>query len=265
MKSITIQTTKKIYFASDFHLGTDGEAESSACREKKIVEWLESIRDDSSHLFLVGDIFDYWFEYKEVIPKGFTRFLGKLAELSDDGVEVHFFTGNHDMWVFDYFKKELKIQIHRTFQKFLINDKQFIIGHGDGLGPGDMKYKFIKKIFANRVNQWLFARIHPNTGLGLMKYFSKKSRLYTSNEVYESEWLVQFCEDYQKKFPVDYYVFGHRHLPMNYNLSDGNGTYFNLGDWINHRSYGVFDSNKFYLQFFKNDNGVIFDRKTTPL
>ena len=259
---IKLHTTasKKIYFASDFHLGTDSTDETSAIRERRLVEWLDSIKEDCSHLFLVGDVFDYWFEYKEVIPRGFTRFIGKLAEMADAGVDIVFFTGNHDMWVFDYFQKEIGVKVHRTYQNFLINEHAFVIGHGDGLGPGDYKYKFIKRVFANGFNQWLFARIHPNAGIALMKFFSKKSRLYTSNEIYEDEWLIQFCEEHQQQFAADYYIFGHRHLPLQYNLKDGRATYFNLGDWINHRSFGVYDGNKFELKFFDNPKGVVHQK-----
>ena len=185
---------KKIYFISDFHLGVPNDTDSRK-REDKIVSWLNSIKHDAQILYLMGDVFDYWFEYKEVVPRGYVRLLGKLAELSDAGVEMHYFTGNHDMWVFDYLPKEIGLQIHRSPIQKEYNGKKFFLGHGDGLGPGDFGYKFIKKVFANKLAQWLFARVHPNTGIGLMKFFSRKSRIATgtSDDVYlgdDKEWLM---------------------------------------------------------------------------
>jgi len=164
---------KKIYFISDFHLGIP-DREKSLEREKKIVRWLDSIRHDAQVLFLMGDVFDYWFEYSEAVPKGYVRLLGKLAELSDSGIELHYFTGNHDMWVFDYFTQEMGIQIHRDTIVKEYNGKSFFLGHGDGLGPSDHGYKLIKSVFANPACQWLFARIHPNTGIRIMKFSPEK-------------------------------------------------------------------------------------------
>lgn len=167
---------KKIYFASDFHLGVP-TYEKSLEREKKIVKWLDSIKADAEELYLMGDVFDFWFEYKTVAPRGYVRLLGKLAELSDAGIKLFYFTGNHDMWTFDYLKKELNATIYRKPIEQEYNGKKFYIGHGDGLGPGDHGYKFIKKIFASSISQWLFARLHPNFGIGLANYFSKKAEL----------------------------------------------------------------------------------------
>jgi UDP-2,3-diacylglucosamine hydrolase len=249
----------KYYFASDFHLGIDGQL-SSPEREKQIVRWLEAIRHDAAEIFLVGDIFDYWFEYKHVIPKGFTRLIGKLSELCDQGIPISFFTGNHDMWMFSYFHDELGIPIHRAPIHREIKGKKFIIGHGDGLGPGDHGYKFIKSVFSNKLCQWLFARIHPNLGISIMKYWSGKSRAATQEENRflgkDKEWLVLFSEGTLKEEEIDYFVFGHRHLPIDYLLSNGSSRYINLGDWLKFNSYAVYDGKELTLQFFETEKVV---------
>ena len=248
---MNLSAGKKIYFISDFHLGVPNDKDSRK-REDKIVAWLNSISHDVQILYLMGDVFDYWFEYKEVVPRGYVRLLGKLAELSDAGVEMHYFTGNHDMWVFDYLPKEIGLQVHRAPIQKEYNGKKFFLGHGDGLGPGDFGYKFIKKVFANKLSQWLFARVHPNTGIGLMKFFSRKSRIATgtSDDVYlgdDKEWLMIFSREVLQKEHYDYFIFGHRHLPLDKQLND-QSRYINLGEWINHFTYAVFDGVKLELR-----------------
>ena len=243
----------KTYFASDFHLGVDA-LHTSAERERLIVHWLDAIRSDAEAIYLVGDLFDYWFEYGEVVPKGAVRLLGKLAELRDSGIPIHTFTGNHDMWMFGYFEEELDIPVHRKPIRREIAGKQFLIGHGDGLGPGDHGYKFIKRVFASPVSQWLFARIHPNTGMRLMRFFSGKSRDMTAVPEFlgeEKEWLVQYCKRKLETEHIDYFVFGHRHLPIDLTLPNGTSRYINLGDWLNHYTYGVFDGEEFRLERFE--------------
>ena len=249
-----LNDSKKIYFISDFHLGVP-DYERSLVREKKIVRWLDRIRDDVQILYLMGDVFDYWFEYKQVVPKGFVRLLGKLAELADAGVEIHYFTGNHDMWVFDYLPKEIGMQIHREpiFKEY--NNQQFYLGHGDGLGPHDHGYKFLKKALASNFLQWMFARLHPNFGIGLMRYFSKTSRIATGNSDAEylgddKEWLILHCKEVLLKQHFDYFIFGHRHLPLDIKLND-NSRYINLGEWINYHTYAVFDGAKLELKSFE--------------
>jgi UDP-2,3-diacylglucosamine hydrolase len=248
---VNLSPGKKIYFISDFHLGVPNDSDSRK-REDKIVSWLNSISNDVQILYLMGDVFDYWFEYKEVVPRGYVRLLGKLAELSDAGVELHYFTGNHDMWVFDYLPKEIGLQIHRAPIQKEYNGKKFFLGHGDGLGPGDFGYKFIKKVFANKMAQWLFARVHPNTGIGLMKFFSRKSRIATGNsdDVYlgdDKEWLMIYSREVLQKEHYDYFIFGHRHLPLDKQLN-GQSHYINLGEWINHFTYAVFDGHELLLK-----------------
>jgi len=231
-----------IYFASDFHLGSPNEKES-LLREKRIVQWLDLIKNDAKEIYLVGDIFDFWFEYKHSIPKGFSRFIGKIAELTDSGIPVHFFTGNHDMWMFDYFEKELGVTIHRKPIKKQFDNKTFYIGHGDGLGPGDYGYKFIKKVFANKFCQWLFARLHPNLGMSIAKFWSNKSREH-NNDIKqflgeEKEWLVSYCKEILKQEHVDIFIFGHRHLPIQHPINTS--AYINLGEWMNDYTYAKFD------------------------
>lgn len=240
---------KKIYFASDFHLGVPTYEESRA-REKAIVEWLDYIEEDAEQVFLVGDIFDFWFEYKHSIPKGYIRLQGKLAQMVDKGIKVNFFIGNHDMWMFDYFEQEIGVKIYRKEQEFELLGTKFFIGHGDGLGPGDRGYKFIKKVFANKFCQWCFARIHPNFGIGMANYWSRKSRAQEKEPQQflgeDKEWLVAYTREKSKIVDAKYFIFGHRHLPIEFDLPNGS-KYINLGDWINHRTYGAFDGNEMKL------------------
>jgi UDP-2,3-diacylglucosamine hydrolase len=252
---------KHIYFASDFHLGVPSYAKSLE-REKEIVKWLEHVRPTAHEIYLVGDIFDFWFEYKHAIPKGFVRLQGKIAELTDSGIPIHVFTGNHDMWIFDYLPKELGFTLHREPIERVFNESKFIIGHGDGLGPGDKGYKFLKKVFQNRMCQWAFARLHPNFGIWLANYSSRSSRAATgtSDEVFagnEKEWLFLHCEEQLEKQIVDHFVFGHRHLPLQIQLSNQHSVYTNLGDWLAYRTFAVFDGKQ--MQLKKWGAGEILD------
>ena len=245
---------KKIYFASDFHLGMPNY-EKSLVREKRIVKWLDEIKHDAQEIYLMGDLFDFWFEYKHTVPKGFTRLFGKLAEITDSGIPVTFFTGNHDMWMFEYFPKELGVQIYQEPIIREYNGKKFYLGHGDGLGPGDYGYKFIKKVFANPLCQWLFARLHPNFAMGFANYLSKTSRLSNGpkDEKFtgeENEWLAVYSKGIIQKEHFDYLIFGHRHLPLDIKLNN-NSRYINLGEWINHNSYAVFDGINLELEYYK--------------
>lgn len=233
---------KKIYFASDFHLGL-GEGNDSREREKRLVRWFDEVKKDAEEIYLVGDLFDVWFEYKRAVPKGYVRFLAKVAELTDSGIAIHVFTGNHDMWMFGYLEKECGVKLYREPITRTYNGKVFFIGHGDGLGPGDRGYKFIKKVFASKFSQWLYARFHPNFGLWLATYFSEKGykKKHTENKYMgdDREFLVQFCKTYLEKNKVDYFIFGHRHLPLEKKI--GEALYVNLGDWIGFNTYAVFN------------------------
>ena len=254
---------KKTYFASDFHLGINARL-SSLDRERQICRWLDMVSQDAEAIYLVGDVFDYWFEYKSVIPKGFSRILGKLAEVRDKNIPIYFFTGNHDMWMFRYFEDELGIPIYRQPIVREIQGKTFFIGHGDGLGPGDYGYKMIKKVFANKICQWLFARLHPNFGLWLMNFFSGKSRDAQDPSVEKqflgenNEWLVVYTNKKIETTPADYFIFGHRHLPIDWMLKNEKSRYINLGDWLFQNTYAVFDGTNIFLQTFENQDVTIY-------
>ena len=243
MTTITTSENKKIYFASDQHLGAP-TPEASLPREKKFVAWLDTIKEDAGTVFLLGDLFDFWFEYKTVVPKGFVRVLGKLAELKDVGIDIYFFVGNHDLWMRDYFQKELNIPVFHKPQEFDINGKIFLIGHGDGLGPNDHGYKRMKKVFTFPFFKWLFRWLHPDIGVRLGHYFSVKNKLISGDVDArflgeENEWLAQYCRRKLTEKHYDFFVFGHRHLPLEIELNN-NSTYINLGDWIQYFTYGEF-------------------------
>lgn len=235
--------SKAIFFASDFHLGLDTAEQTSQEREKKIIQWMSSILEEAEALYLLGDLFDYWFEYTAVIPKGYVRFLAKIAEFTDRGIPVHVFTGNHDMWMFDYLVTELGVQLHRQPIEVTLHHKRFLLGHGDGLGPGDHGYKFIKKVFASPINQWLYARLHPNLGVPLMKYFSQQSSDKQNDHFAgpEKEWLTIYAEERLRDEHFDYFIFGHRHLTIDHTLSNGRSRYLNCGDWLSYDSYIKYD------------------------
>lgn len=244
---------KKIFFASDFHLGVPN-AEESRAREKRIIQWLDSIKDEAHSIYLLGDIFDFWFEYKHAIPKGFIRLQGKLAELRDAGIPIIFFTGNHDMWMFDYFPSELDIPIYREPLLLQVGNQKLLIGHGDGLGPGDTTYKILKKFFNSSICQWLFARIHPNLGIGIANMWSRKSRISNMKRgeefvTKEQEYLWVYCTELEKNTHHDYYIFGHRHLPLDLQIGE-HGRYINLGEWVNFNTYAVYDGQHVVLKTF---------------
>jgi UDP-2,3-diacylglucosamine hydrolase len=244
MKQIQIPLGKKAYFASDFHLGFPSQ-EDSRVREKHLLAWLDLVEQDGSDLFLLGDLFDFWFEYSEVIPKGFVRFIGRLAHLSDQGVRIHIFVGNHDLWMADYFEREISAKIYRepTEFQFSTSEKSYrvLLGHGDGIGPGDYGYKFLKRIFTNPMARWFFKVLHPDLGIRLAHVWSntRKSNTIQAGEVPfnpETDFILSYVreryqQDAQQHLACDAYVFGHRHHPIEFAL-DGHSSYFNLGDWF---------------------------------
>ena len=251
--TIDLPKGKKIYFASDFHLGTPSK-EKSTERERKIIRWLHKVQEDAAHIFLVGDIFDFWFEYKTVIPKGFVRLLGKLAEIVDAGIPITVFTGNHDMWMFGYFTEELGIQVHRKPKIITTQNHRIYIGHGDGLGPGDYTYKFLKKIFENPICRWFFKIIHPDIGVGLANWWSRGSRASgakkDNNFLGEAEWLWAYSKELEEKSHHDYYIFGHRHLPLDLEVGE-TSRYINLGEWLSFDTYAVYNGAKMELLTFE--------------
>ena len=247
---------KKVYFLSDFHLGVPDHA-TSLVREKRIVSFLESIKKETAVLFIVGDLFDFWFEYKTVVPKGYVRILGKLAEIRDAGIEIHFFVGNHDMWMSGYFEQELGIPVYYAPKTFEFNGKKFLVGHGDGLGPGDYGYKFLKKIFRNPLCKLLFGLIPPFLGIGLAGMMSKSSRSVTgdSDATFlgaDKEWLIIYCTEQLKSEHHDYFIFGHRHLPILFQLNE-KSTYINLGDWIRYFTYAEFHGDSISLKTYSGE------------
>lgn len=249
---ISIKTTnnKKVYFASDQHLGAP-TIEASFPREQKFVRWLNEVKKDAEAIFLLGDLFDFWFEYKTVVPKGFVRVLGKLAEIKDSGIPIYFFVGNHDLWMNDYFQKELNIPVFHTPQKFNIDGKTFLIGHGDGLGPEDKGYKRMKKVFTFPLFKWMFRWLHPDLGLRIGQHMSVKNKMISGDDdaIFlgeDNEWLVQYCKRKLETKHYDYFIFGHRHLPLEIELQE-NSKYINTGDWVGYFTYAVFEDKKMVL------------------
>jgi len=242
---------KKIYFVSDVHLGAQS-LDNIQEREKSFSRWLEEIRKDAGMLFLMGDIFDFWFDYKSVIPRGFTRTLGKIAEIADDGIPVHFFTGNHDLWVFDYLSSELGVHVHHEECMMTLYGKKFFLAHGDGLDAGDKKYLFLKKIFTNKILQKLFSMLHPNIAFSIAHAWSKKSRLNKGLDFTfrENDGIYEYAKALSKKESFEYFVVGHRHLMINRLLAN-KAHFIILGNWITYNSYGVFDGETFELKRYK--------------
>ncbi|RZJ66886.1 MAG: UDP-2,3-diacylglucosamine diphosphatase [Flavobacterium sp.] len=251
-----IPPNKKVYFASDQHLGAP-TMEQSLPREKRFVAWLDEVKHDAAAIFILGDLFDFWFEYKRVVPKGFVRVLGKLAEIRDSGIPIYFFVGNHDLWMNDYFAKELNIPVYHDNMEFTFNEKHFLIGHGDGKGPGDKGYKRMKKVFTNPFSKWLFRWLHPDVGVKLAQYLSVKNKLISGDADVtflgeDKEWLIQYSKRKLETKHYDYLIFGHRHLPMIIKVGE-HSSYVNLGDWISYFTYGVFDGVSFELLKYENE------------
>ena len=243
---------QKIYFASDQHFGAPTR-DDSLPREQKFIQWLDEIKKDADVLFLLGDLFDFWFEYKTVVPKGFIRVLGKIAELKDAGIEIHYFVGNHDLWMNNYFETELRIPVYRQPKKFILNNKSFLIGHGDGLGPGDNGYKRMKKVFIHPFSKWLYRWLHPDIGMPLGHYLSVKNKLISGDEdvafLGDDEWLLLYCKRKLETKHYDFFIFGHRHLPLEIEINP-HSKYINTGDWITHFTYAVFDKDHLSLKSF---------------
>ena len=247
---------KNIYFASDAHLGARFHKDPLAV-EKKLVRWLDHIKEDAQAIYFLGDMFDYWYEYKYVVPKGFVRFLGKLAELSDNGIEIHFFIGNHDIWMFDYLPKEIGATIHRYVLTVDLLGKRFFLGHGDEVDYRSKSFRFIRSLFRNKFCQWLYAGIHPRWSFGFALGWSLSSRKSgLKNEVagYQGEnkeYLVQFAKEYLQSHPdINFFIFGHRHIMLDLMLSRTSRILI-TGDWMQHFSYIVWDGEALFLDQFE--------------
>ena len=233
--------TGKTYFASDFHLGLPAGSPPVE-REKKVVRWLNSIASEAKEIYLLGDIFDFWWEYKLVVPRGFTRFLGTASEITDSGIPIHFFTGNHDMWVGDYLSSECGFTIHTEPFTTILNGKKFHLAHGEGLGTKDAVYKILLSIFRNKPLRVLYSALHPSIGIGIGQKWSLNSRLGKGIPKgffgEEKEDLIRYARTILENEHIDYFIFGHRHLAMTYKLAEGTEIVF-LGDWIQNGSYAV--------------------------
>lgn len=253
----------KTYFISDFHLGIPSYEESLK-REKLIVQWFDEVKHDAKEIYLMGDLFDFWFEYKTVVPKGFVRLLGKLAEITDAGIKVHLFKGNHDLWAFDYLWKELNIILHRKPEIVMINNKKFYLAHGDGLGPDDKGYKFLKHIFENHINQWLFRWLHPDIAIKIAIGWSRQSRcaklIKGKNKPFKdikTENLFKYIRSILNKHnDIDYFIFAHRHIPIDEKITE-KARYINPGDWLTNFSYAVFDGQELELKFYPNKHACL--------
>ncbi len=254
---IQLEAGKKAYFSSDHHFGAPNEKDSLV-REKLFVKWLDEVKEDCGVLFLIGDLFDFWFEYKHVVPKGFVRVLGKLAEIADRGIPIYFFVGNHDLWMKDYLEEQINAIVFRDKQDFIINGKEFFIVHGDGKGPGDNGYKRMKKVFTNKFCQFLFYILHPDFAMWLGITASRKNKMISGDEDVhflgiENEWLITYSKKQLARKQYDYLVYGHRHLPME--ISIDKARHINLGDWINYFTYGIFDGENFELKTYLRNQG----------
>ncbi len=249
-----MEQRKNIYFASDVHLGAP-TIKDPRKHERRFVAWLDSIKDNAREVYLMGDIFDFWFEYRHVVPKGHTRFLGKLCELTDRGIPVHFFTGNHDIWVFDYLPRETGVIVHKGPYRTTIDGKLFFLAHGDGLTPNEKNYRILKAVFTNRVAQKLFQWLHPDAGIAMANFWSRKSREKNQNsnsakfQGEENEWLFKFAKNQLLTNHFDYFIFGHRHVAINLQLNKNSRICY-LGDWVHHFSYAQWDGEKLSLKYF---------------
>lgn len=255
-KFIELSVHKKIYFASDFHLGFPN-AEYSKERELRIIAWLSSIKDTCEELFLVGDVFDFWYEYRWVVPKGFVRFLAKLAEFTDEGIPVHMFWGNHDTWLFNYLPNEIGVQIHKGKVIREFGGKRFFIHHGHALGNFDKGMNFLNAIFTNNFLRWWFNFVHPNVALSFghrWSRFNRRKKVYESENYLgdDKEWLMKYSQNVLDKEFYDYFIFGHRHIAVDKSIQN-NSRYINLGNWITNTTYAVFDGNTLELKAFKPD------------
>ena len=248
---------KNIYFLSDAHLGSLA-IPHPRMQERRLVRFLDSIKDKAAAIYLLGDMFDFWYEYRYVVPKGYTRFLGKLSELCDMGVEVHYFTGNHDIWAYEYLEKECGVILHKKPETTELYGHEFFLAHGDGMGDPDPKFKFIRAIFHSPFCQWLFSALHPRWGMsfGLSwarhSYIKHKESDEPSYMGDDREHLVLYAKGYLLSHPdIDYFIFGHRHIELDINLQRRNGhttRLLILGDWISQFTYAVYDGEHMFLE-----------------
>ena len=246
---------KNVYFLSDAHLGSLA-IDHGRMQERRLVRFLDSIKEKAKAIYLLGDMFDFWNEYKYVVPKGYTRFLGKLSELTDMGVEVHFFTGNHDIWTYGYLEKECGLIVHTKPETTEIYDKVFYLAHGDGLGDHDRKFSLIRRIFHSRTCQWAFRHLLPATiGIKFGQRWSESNRRRHERQNIgflgeNAEPLVLFAKQHAVQHPdIDFYVFGHRHIVLNLMLKNSSQVLI-IGDFIREFSYATFDGDTMAIENF---------------
>lgn len=244
----------KIYFLSDVHLGSVFHKDSIEV-ERKMCRWFDAVKHDAKAIYLMGDIFDYWFEYKNVVPRGFTRVLGKLSELTDSGIPIYFFIGNHDIWLTDYLSSECGLIIERKPVVRILEGKTFFLAHGDGLGDESASFKFIRKIYHNKFLRILYAAVHPRWTMAFASTWSNYSRVNGDITPYmgeEKEYLIRFSKEYLKTTPnINYFIFGHRHIMLNLALKSDSNIVI-LGDWMTYFSYAVFDGDTMELKQFEH-------------
>ena len=251
-----MEEKKKIYFASDAHLGLDLDGHPID-REKKLVRWMDRIKPTAKAVYFVGDMFDYWFEYRDVVPKGYTRFIGKMAEFVDSGIPVHLFIGNHDIWMFDYFQKEVGATVYYDSLEVVLDGKNFYIAHGDGLGDPSLMFRFLRSFFRNKFCQRLYKTIHPRLTVPFGYAWSnhnRRKKIGSEGENYlgeDKEYLVEFSKKYRLSHPIDYFVYGHRHIILDLSIDDDKSRVIILGDWIDKFSYGVWDGTLFSIEVFQ--------------
>ncbi|MDR0938681.1 MAG: UDP-2,3-diacylglucosamine diphosphatase [Mediterranea sp.] len=253
---------KNVYFLSDAHLGSRA-IEHGRTQERRLVNFLDSVKHKASAIYLLGDIFDFWYEFKLVVPKGYTRFLGKLSELTDMGVEVHFFVGNHDLWCGDYLTKECGVTVHHEPQTIEIYGKEFYLAHGDGLGDPSKKFRIMRQMFRNKTLQTLFSTLHPRWSLEMGLSWAKHSRLKRLEEGppqylgEEREYLVRYTKEYLRNHPnINYFIYGHRHIELDLMLS-ATARVLILGDWISYYTYAVFDGSNIFLEQYVEGESVV--------
>ena len=245
-----VDRANKVYFLADAHLGSKSHADSVET-ERKLCRWLDEVKGDAAVIFLMGDIFDYWYEYRYVVPKGFTRLLGKLGELTDAGVEIHFFAGNHDLWLTDYLTVECGLILHHEPLITMIGDKKFFLAHGDGLGDESRSFHLLRKLFHNQFLRKCFSAVHPRWTIPLAYSWSNSSRASGGVVPYlgeEREYLVRFAKSKLQEIPdINYFVFGHRHILLDLPIAQ-NSRVIMLGDWITLFSYAEFDGENMQLK-----------------
>lgn len=239
--------SKKYYFFSDVHLGF-GSREVEKIKEKRLLKFLDKISIDAEKIYIVGDLFDCWIEYRKAVPKGYYRTLSKLNEITESGTEINFISGNHDFWTNTYLRDDVGLILHDKMET-IIEGRKFYIIHGDGLSGNDIGYRLLKMVLRNRVNQFLYSCIHPDIGLTIAQSSSRKSRFHSADNSRGSKGMLDFAKNKIHE-GFDFVVMGHYHKPQSteININGRSGYYITLGDWIENYTYGEFSSGEFRIR-----------------